>query len=89
MATGIYRTNDLEELRRAIEEPAKHGGWEFESGLVDILLHDIGAEATSELEPGTLSLLSHALLAYIARSQLGKYMGIGDQPRRKTHGNDR
>ncbi len=32
-----------EELRLAIEEPAKHGGWEFEPGLVDILLQDIGA----------------------------------------------
>jgi WD40 repeat protein/transcriptional regulator with XRE-family HTH domain len=52
-----------EELRRAIEEPAKRGGWEFERGLVDVLLHDIGAEGTSEPEPGALPLLSHALLA--------------------------
>jgi WD40 repeat protein/transcriptional regulator with XRE-family HTH domain len=52
-----------EELRRAIEEPAKRGGWEFEPGLVDILLNDIGVEDTSEPEPGALPLLSHALLA--------------------------
>jgi WD40 repeat protein/transcriptional regulator with XRE-family HTH domain len=52
-----------EELRRAIEEPAKHGGWEFEPGLVDVLLQDIGAQGTSEPEPGALPLLSHALLA--------------------------
>jgi WD40 repeat protein len=52
-----------EELRRAIEEPAKRGGWEFEPGLVDILLRDIGAQGTSEPEPGALPLLSHALLA--------------------------
>jgi transcriptional regulator with XRE-family HTH domain len=52
-----------EELRRAIEEPAKRGGWEFESGLVDVLLSDIGAQGTSEPEPGALPLLSHALLA--------------------------
>jgi WD40 repeat protein/transcriptional regulator with XRE-family HTH domain len=52
-----------EELRRAIEEPAKRGGWEFESGLVDVLLNDIGAQGTSEPEPGALPLLSHALLA--------------------------
>ena len=51
------------ELRRAIEEPAKRGGWEFESGLVDLLLHDIGADGTSEPEPGALPLLSHVLLA--------------------------
>ncbi len=52
-----------EELRRAIEEPAKRGGWEFEPGLVDILLNDIGAQGLSEPEPGALPLLSHALLA--------------------------
>src|SRR5688572_1440930 len=45
-----------EELRRAIEEPARCGRWEFESGLVDLLLHDVGHE------PGALPLLSHALL---------------------------
>jgi WD40 repeat protein/transcriptional regulator with XRE-family HTH domain len=52
-----------EELRRAIEEPAKHGGWEFESGLVDVLLQDIGADGMGQSEPGALPLLSHALLA--------------------------
>jgi WD40 repeat protein/transcriptional regulator with XRE-family HTH domain len=52
-----------EELRRAIEGPAKRGGWEFEPGLVDVLLNDIGAKGTSEPEPGALPLLSHALLA--------------------------
>ncbi|HSL46133.1 MAG TPA: helix-turn-helix domain-containing protein [Anaerolineales bacterium] len=51
------------DLRRAIEEPAKRGGWEFEPGLVDVLLHDIGAQGTGEPEPGALPLLSHALLA--------------------------
>src|ERR1051325_3045480 len=52
-----------EELRGAIEEPAKRGGWEFEPGLVDVLLSDIGAQGTDEPEPGSLPLLSHALLA--------------------------
>ncbi|MGZ6315739.1 MAG: nSTAND1 domain-containing NTPase [Anaerolineales bacterium] len=52
-----------EELRRAIEEPAKHGGWEFEPGLVEVLLDDIGADGTGQPEPGALPLLSHALLA--------------------------
>ncbi len=44
------------ELRRAIEEPAKHGDWTFEAGLVDLFLRDVGDE------PGALPLLSHALL---------------------------
>ena len=47
---------NTEELRRAIEEPAQRGRWEFEPGLVDLLLHDVGHE------PGALPLLSHALL---------------------------
>jgi WD40 repeat protein/transcriptional regulator with XRE-family HTH domain len=45
-----------EEMRRAIEEPARRGRWEFEEGLVDLILHDVGHE------PGALPLLSHALL---------------------------
>ncbi len=44
------------ELRRAIEEPARRGGWELEPGLVDLLLREVGNE------PGALPLLSHALL---------------------------
>ena len=51
------------ELRCAIEEPAKRAGWEFEPGLVDLLLHDIGAYEGGTPEPGALPLLSHALLA--------------------------
>jgi len=45
-----------EELRRAIEEPAKRAYWAFEPGLVDLILRDVGDE------PGALPLLSHALL---------------------------
>ncbi|HZM22178.1 MAG TPA: hypothetical protein VFC02_10560, partial [Anaerolineales bacterium] len=45
-----------DELRRAIEEPAKRGHWAFEPGLVDLILRDVGDE------PGALPLLSHALL---------------------------
>jgi DNA-binding SARP family transcriptional activator len=44
------------ELRRAMEEPARQGGWTFEAGLVDLLLQEVGEE------PGALPLLSHALL---------------------------
>lgn len=71
-----------EELRRAIEEPARCGGWEFEPGLVDLLLNDIGAQATGEPEPGALPLLSHALLATWERRRgrmltLGGYLASG------------
>ncbi|MGD2147909.1 MAG: BTAD domain-containing putative transcriptional regulator, partial [Anaerolineae bacterium] len=45
-----------EELRRAIGQPALAGGWDFEPGLADLLLRDVGEE------PGALPLLSHALL---------------------------
>jgi WD40 repeat protein/class 3 adenylate cyclase len=45
-----------DELRRAIEGPAEAGGWRFDAGLVDLILHDVGSE------PGALPLLSHALL---------------------------
>ncbi|MEP7157998.1 MAG: adenylate/guanylate cyclase domain-containing protein [Chloroflexota bacterium] len=44
------------ELQRAIEEPARRGGWKFVPGLVELLLRDVGDE------PGALPLLSHALL---------------------------
>ncbi|MGD8969236.1 MAG: BTAD domain-containing putative transcriptional regulator, partial [Anaerolineae bacterium] len=45
-----------DELRSAIEEPARRNGWDLEPGLVDLLLRDVGDE------PGALPLLSHALL---------------------------
>jgi WD40 repeat protein/DNA-binding SARP family transcriptional activator len=45
-----------DELRSAIEEPARRNGWDLEPGLVDLLLRDVGEE------PGALPLLSHALL---------------------------
>jgi WD40 repeat protein/DNA-binding SARP family transcriptional activator len=44
------------ELRSAIEGPASRGEWQFQPGLVDLLLSDLGGE------PGALPLLSHALL---------------------------
>jgi WD40 repeat protein/DNA-binding SARP family transcriptional activator len=46
----------VDELRRAIEEPARRGHWDFEPGLVELILRDVGDE------PGALPLLSHALL---------------------------
>jgi WD40 repeat protein/DNA-binding SARP family transcriptional activator/energy-coupling factor transporter ATP-binding protein EcfA2 len=53
---------NADELRRAIEEPARVNGWVLEPGLTDLLLHDIGADAERSPEPGALPLLSHALL---------------------------
>jgi WD40 repeat protein/DNA-binding SARP family transcriptional activator len=48
----------VDEMRRAVEEPVKRGGWAWEPGLVDLILRDAGAGD----EPGALPLLSHALL---------------------------
>jgi WD40 repeat protein/transcriptional regulator with XRE-family HTH domain len=53
----------LEELRQAIEEPARCNGWELEPGLVDVMLQDLSTHGSQEPEPGALPLLSHALLA--------------------------
>ncbi len=63
------------ELRRAIEEPARRGGWEFEPGLVEILLNDVGADGMGQPEPGALPLLSHALLATWERRR-GRILNI-------------
>lgn len=52
-----------EEVRRVIEEPARHGGWDFEPGLVELILRDVNRE------PGMLPLLSHALLETWRRRQ--------------------
>ena len=65
-----------DEMRRAIEEPARRNGWEFEPGLVDLILRDVGEE------PGALPLLSHALLETWARRRghtltLGGYAESG------------
>jgi WD40 repeat protein/transcriptional regulator with XRE-family HTH domain len=71
----IGAMND-DELRHAIEEPARRGRWELESGLVDLLLHDVGHE------PGALPLLSHALFETWQRRRgrtitLGGYASSG------------
>src|SRR5262249_8835449 len=49
------------EMQRAIEEPAKAKGLRLESGLVELILRDAAGE------PGTLPLLSHALMETWAR----------------------
>jgi WD40 repeat protein len=53
----------LEELRQAIELPAQRAGYEFEPGLIELILRDVGDE------PGALPLLSHALLETWRRRQ--------------------
>jgi formylglycine-generating enzyme required for sulfatase activity len=52
-----------DELRQAITTPAETNGWDFQPGLVDLILSDVGAE------PGALPLLSHALLETWKRRQ--------------------
>ncbi len=56
-------------LRRAIVEPAVNNGWSFETGLVDVMLNDVGADSGQAPEPGALPLLSHALLETWKRRQ--------------------
>lgn len=52
-----------EELREAIEEPARIGNWDYEANLVDVILGDISEQ------PGGLPLLSEALFeTWIRRS---------------------
>jgi len=52
-----------DELRQAITAPAETNGCDFQPGLVDLILSDVGAE------PGALPLLSHALLETWKRRQ--------------------
>jgi signal transduction histidine kinase len=54
---------DPGELRQAIIAPAKTHGWDFQPGLVDLILQDVGTE------PGGLPLLSHSLLETWRRRQ--------------------
>lgn len=60
------------ELRAAIERPAHAAGLPLEPGLVEMLLHELGAGngsggsgagAAAPYDPGALPLLSHALQA--------------------------
>ncbi|MEV4013429.1 hypothetical protein AB0J35_23270 [Nonomuraea angiospora] len=58
----------LDQLREVIVKPAHRAGLILEDGLVDTLLHDLGADAVSTSDTAgpfsaPLPLLSHALLA--------------------------
>ena len=59
-----------DELREAITSPAEKTGLEFQAGLVDLILSDVGEE------PGALPLLSHALLETWKRRQ-GRRLTLG------------
>ncbi len=57
-----------EEVRSAITGPAKKAGLDIEAGLVEVLLRDLAPadhheQPVAAHEPGTLPLLSHALVA--------------------------
>jgi formylglycine-generating enzyme required for sulfatase activity/archaellum biogenesis ATPase FlaH len=60
---------DEQELRRAIEEPARRNNWQFEPGLVDLLLREVAKGN------GSLPLLAHALLAIWQKRQ-GRLMTL-------------
>jgi len=67
---------NYEELRCAIVCPAEAYGWQFEEGLVNLLLDDVSTE------PGALPLLAHALRETWDRREgrtmtLAGYMAIG------------
>jgi DNA-binding SARP family transcriptional activator/WD40 repeat protein len=55
---GLYLVGGLTDdgIRAAVEGPARQAGLVIEHGLVELLLHEVHGE------PGTLPLLSHALL---------------------------
>jgi len=57
LSSSNTSANEADELRRAIEEPAKHGGGSSNRDY-DLVLRDVGDE------PGALPLLSHALLEH-------------------------
>ena len=51
-----------EYLSQAIVGPTEQHYWEFQPGLVDTILQDLGVTYSRTPEPGALPLLSHALL---------------------------
>lgn len=50
-----------EQLRAAIEEPARVGGLHLDDALPDLILTELGATRRQGAEPGALPLMSHAL----------------------------
>ncbi|MDF1512348.1 MAG: BTAD domain-containing putative transcriptional regulator [Anaerolineae bacterium] len=75
-----------EDLRKAIEVPATQHGWALEPGLVDVILRDLGVHAAHSPEPGTLPLLSHALLETWQRREGRKLVLRGYMEAGGVHG---
>ena len=71
-----------QEMREAIEEPAKTAALLLDAGLADIILHELGAVDGAGIGPGALPLLSHALWAIWqkrsgARLTMDVYRAVG------------
>jgi WD40 repeat protein len=60
LVVGPLRVDDL---RRAVLQPARRAGLEVEPGLVELLLADLGVQSDGGYEPGSLPLLAYALQA--------------------------
>ena len=75
---GLYLLGGMgtEELRSAIEDPARQAGLLLEPGLVDLLVRDL------EGQPGALPMMSHALRA-------AGSVGRADAHGRRLHGHRR
>jgi WD40 repeat protein/serine/threonine protein kinase len=80
-----------EELRQAIEQPARRAGCQFEPGLVELLLHDVADQ------PGSLPLLQYALtelwghqerrrLTLAAYEVMGRVAGVLEQRAEMIYG---
>ncbi|GAA3436054.1 AAA family ATPase [Kutzneria kofuensis] len=69
------------ELREAVARPARAVGLQLESGLVDLMLSDLGVNTSrngqGSYDAGALPLLSHALLATWQRRQAGRMTVAG------------
>lgn len=79
------------ELREAVLRPAKAVGLRLEEGLVELLLHDLGASGEERgrggaYNAGALPLLSHALLATWQRRQAGRLTVAGYRAAGGIHG---
>lgn len=82
------------ELREAITGPAKSVGLQLESGLVDLIVRDVGVGTGRTRtgvpegvhDAGVLPLLSHALLATWQRRHSGKLTVDGYKAARGIHG---
>jgi WD40 repeat protein len=77
--TQVVAAMSPDQLREAITEPARLAGLALEPGLVDCLLRDLGAgpggRGIGGWDPGSLPLLSYALLATWQRRE-GRMLSV-------------